>query len=939
MKFYSVAQLTEYVNSLRIGGAITFIANENINNEERLQMIDCPLCKKENIKKANKQKYKAYVNTEGNTITCDNPKCKLYPHINKEEKRIVIPKTMDFIQIMTNEHRITENIELINHMYKTDIEPLENYRVVDYKSIIPKSPKEDIELTVERYVSEQNNNLLDMIKENKHILLNAPTGFGKTSAMMNILDKLDTSVIIFTVPYRSIAEGVEKDYNKLGYQLFYGEMTTDKINLSTKKNKPTKIVCTYNKCGQLINWLDNLKDGILTPIDLDNLFGTESLNLDRSFAKNWKGYTLVVDETHALIQSRGLLNSNDKLNAIKVEQLEAKAKYSIFMSANTDEFKVAWDKTQEAKYNNDKKYLTNIKKRTDNIYKKGTKYKTYEDENGIKAEFKDLHYIKIVSEKENFSANNLDIYRVPRMEKENIKDGYSIEDYRVSVICNIIKDSLKNHQHAIFTENNINRLNNYKEGLIKLGFDEKEVVVIDSNSKQCIEEVKNTYEAIINDGKLIVKVVLTTSTINSGVNITEAKNVATIVYQNKNTFNSCLLEQFFGRIRTEGEEWQKNDNILILDSSENEYFGTAISFEKEYRRLKDKAQEKAEEVVTLYQKNRLFDENDNSMEKIFNVIKWNDGFNEIRDCLYIGTKDIIDIDIKQIVSKSMSIVEKELYYDDNYIAYVCRNVKARTKNIPVSYDITDLEYVKVDKKERLPIHTYMNDILKDTEAKAEFENYLTENKTFNKIENELVKNVIIDCSSQLKLLKKDLKTLNIIDIYKENFNNIPDQRTYYDMIYNKYTTERSNKEIEAHSLSLKYSIYNVRYNNLNNVKERISTDINNPTYTQDIYYSTIRNSLDNIAKNRRKVTDNQINNIAESIISQQGYKQTTIYCYDTNQQETYFVKGDNTDKKLANDYLKQITDNVRRTISMIYHVGNTGRLNGLNIFSMQNDDK
>lgn len=51
MKFYSIAQLTEYVNSLRIGGAITCIANENINNEERLQLIDCPLCKKENRKK------------------------------------------------------------------------------------------------------------------------------------------------------------------------------------------------------------------------------------------------------------------------------------------------------------------------------------------------------------------------------------------------------------------------------------------------------------------------------------------------------------------------------------------------------------------------------------------------------------------------------------------------------------------------------------------------------------------------------------------------------------------------------------------------------------------------------------------------------------------------------------------------------------------------
>ena len=102
-------------------------------------------------------------------------------------------------------------------------------------------------------------------------------------------------------------------------------------------------------------------------------------------------------------------------------------------------------------------------------------------------------------------------------------------------------------------------------------------------------------------------------------------------------------------------------------------------------------------------------------------------------------------------------------------------------------------------------------------------------------------------------------------------------------------------------------------------------------------FFTIRDFL--TAKSRNKVTDKQINSIAEDIITQQGYKQTSLYTYETNQQETYFVKGDNADKKLANDYLKQISDNVRRTISMIYHVGNSGKLNGLNIFSMQNDDK
>ena len=59
-------------------------------------MIDCPLCKKENRKKANKQKYKAVVNTEQNAIICKNPKCKLHPHISEDKKHI------DKISLMTS---------------------------------------------------------------------------------------------------------------------------------------------------------------------------------------------------------------------------------------------------------------------------------------------------------------------------------------------------------------------------------------------------------------------------------------------------------------------------------------------------------------------------------------------------------------------------------------------------------------------------------------------------------------------------------------------------------------------------------------------------------------------------------------------------------------------------------------------------------------------
>lgn len=97
-------------------------------------------------------------------------------------------------------------------------------------------------------------------------------------------------------------------------------------------------------------------------------------------------------------------------------------------------------------------------------------------------------------------------------------------------------------------------------------------------------------------------------------------------------------------------------------------------------------------------------------------------------------------------------------------------------------------------------------------------------------------------------------------------------------------------------------------------------------------FFTIRDFL--TAKSRNKVTDKQINSIAEDIITQQGYKQTSLYCYDTKTKEDYFVKGDNTDKKSAKKYLKQICNKVHQHINAIYNIGDTGRLNGLKFFEM-----
>lgn len=189
------------------------------------------------------------------------------------------------------------------------VNELFNTNIKIYEKNIAQAKKEHLEseitLRVEKYLSECKSSLENEIKANKHILLNANTGLGKTYGIIDLLkDNKDMDYIFFLVPTRSIAEQVAKDYPI--FNLFYG----DDITLPASKF----IVSTYHKTHMIERAL-------------------EGERYTRSVIGEFPEplYTVVVDEVHEIQAKRKLLGNKARI----IEQFIKNSDNSILMSANT----------------------------------------------------------------------------------------------------------------------------------------------------------------------------------------------------------------------------------------------------------------------------------------------------------------------------------------------------------------------------------------------------------------------------------------------------------------------------------------------------------------------------------------------------------------------------------------------------------------------------
>lgn len=185
---------------------------------------------------------------------------------------------------------------------KKEVEEEEDKQQVEY----------DVVYNVSKYLSEAKEILKEELSKNKHILLNANTGLGKTFGIVDLTkDNIFVDdYIFFLVPTRAIAEQVAKEYPV--FKLFYDN--------DTKLPQSNFIVSTYHK-------IERLEDALRLETETRAKLG--------EFPPM---YTVILDECHELMSKRTLLGGK----ARKIEDLIRNSDRSILMSANTDYFNEAY---------------------------------------------------------------------------------------------------------------------------------------------------------------------------------------------------------------------------------------------------------------------------------------------------------------------------------------------------------------------------------------------------------------------------------------------------------------------------------------------------------------------------------------------------------------------------------------------------------------------
>lgn len=223
----------------------------------------------------------------------------------------------NFIAKYYNLNGFKEVARKVNELFNTNIKIYDKSIVQAKKGQL----ESEITLRVEKYLSECKSSLENEIKANKHILLNANTGLGKTYGIIDLLkDNKDMDYIFFLVPTRSIAEQVAKDYPI--FSLFYG----DDITLPASKF----IVSTYHKTHMIERALEGERH-------TKSVIGEFPEPL----------YTVVVDEVHEIQAKRKLLGNKARI----IEQFIKNSDNSILMSANTSYINKAYkDKNLFNKY-------------------------------------------------------------------------------------------------------------------------------------------------------------------------------------------------------------------------------------------------------------------------------------------------------------------------------------------------------------------------------------------------------------------------------------------------------------------------------------------------------------------------------------------------------------------------------------------------------------
>ena len=112
---------------------------------------------------------------------------------------------------------------------------------------IEKAAHEVVNLKYSNYISEQKDRIIQEIKDNKRVLITAPTGGGKTKSVIDIMEFFDDRLNIILTP--NVIQN-KQNAAKYGVQSFTG---------NERKIHSKYISATYDKAGTLMNILEEGK--------------------------------------------------------------------------------------------------------------------------------------------------------------------------------------------------------------------------------------------------------------------------------------------------------------------------------------------------------------------------------------------------------------------------------------------------------------------------------------------------------------------------------------------------------------------------------------------------------------------------------------------------------------------------------------------------------
>lgn len=716
-------------------------------------------------------------------------------------------KPWEFIKRYYGLNTFKEVAEKVNTLFNAGIPIYEKKPKTEVKT------KEmfDSVYNVENFLSEAKEILKAELQENKHILLNANTGLGKTYGITDLFKKniFADDYIFFLVPTRSIAEQVAEEYPF--FKLFYGNDT-----LLPNSNF---IVSTYHK----IKLLD---------LAVENEVKYRAINGELP-----PTYTVILDECHELMSKRKLLGGK----ARKIEEFIKNSDSSILMSANT-------------------KYINKAYKDT-GLFNK---------------------YICVERSEKSFNADMLNVYRLPNK-----------EDQKLSIVINTIKDKLLKYDKVLFYEDSIDKLTEYAGLLSKAGIDN---IVINSKNKDD-EEVKQDYKGIISNSRLVKTVTLTTSLINAGVNIKDS-NIALIVKQDKNKFDTLKVEQFLARVRT-----QNNDLTLLLSSTDKE-IKNSVHYDKFVYRTMQEAKNITLGFNIDVAEGYGLDIASEEFSRLWHTYKNNEAYNSIKELIYVDGS-ILKTDDIAVFEKARLDFEKANYYNDAFIMEQLQNVKV--KNIKISYIApVTTEESKKDKKD-ISFSRAVKSLMQDSEQLKELYKLATKEIKSAEIKNEKLKEFYTEFNRN-KLYKEMLKSIRDCILPHLEDKNISKIRIFTEIL-NIYSgnTKKKNRDLE---------VANIRRVEVLNKLLPVNTDQAKIKATGDYVYVAVRKNFDCYIDSNNKISNRAYAWALNDLMDLRGLKALD---------DKYYV-----DAKGKKFKIKDVAEEINNCVDAVYEVSEKGYLISMN---------